>query len=313
MRAEEELKKHREHLEELIRERTIELQSAKAEAETANQTISEFLANMSHEIRTPMNAILGFTEILGGLVENPQQKEYLSSIQSSGKSLLSLINDILDLSKVEAGKLELDYTAVDTRVVFQEMEQIFSQKIAQKGFEFILDIDPDLPPLILDETRLRQILFNLVGNAVKFTDDGYIKLSVRTEVPERDHKTMDLLFEVADTGIGIPEDQQDKIFGAFEQKKGQSHAKYGGTGLGLAITKRLIEMMNGDVYVTGDLGKGSTFHVTLRGLTIASETDLASRDRPAIDVDAVTFARASILVVDDIEVNRNLVRGYLEQ
>ena len=284
------------------------------EAESANQAKSAFLANMSHEIRTPMNAILGFTEILGGLIDAPQQREYLSSIQSSGKSLLTLINDILDLSKVEAGKFELEYSGTNPRQVFSEMKQIFSQKVSEKGLEFQVEIDPDLPEaLVLDEVRLRQILVNLVGNAVKFTDSGHVRLSVRNRYPERDHSTLDLIFEVADTGIGIPEEQRESIFGAFEQQKDQIHAKFGGTGLGLSISKRLVELMGGEIYVTSEVGKGSTFHVNIKNVTVASVSDLRTLETPAIDVDAVIFDRATILITDDIEVNRNLVKGYLEQ
>ena len=304
-----------------VKQRTAELEHAKEaavhaaqEAELATRAKSAFLANMSHEIRTPMNAILGFTEILAGLVTDRQQQEYLRAVQSSGKSLLRLINDILDLSKVEAGKLELVYGAVNPRELFTEMEQIFSQKIAEKNLKLIIDIGPGLPPaLLLDEVRLRQILVNLIGNAIKFTDQGHIRLSARSLYPEADHSTLDLVFEVEDTGMGIAKQQQEKVFGAFEQQSGQSLDKYGGTGLGLAITKRLVEIMGGEIHLGSTPGQGSTFHVTLKRVRVASVAELATHAVPAIDADTVSFSAATLLVVDDIAVNRSLIRGYLAQ
>jgi len=280
-------------------------------AEAANRSKSTFLANMSHEIRTPMNAILGFTEILQRLVADVQQKNYLDSIQMSGKSLLTLINDILDLSKVEAGKLELEYRPTDSRSLFQEMETIFSQRVSQKNLDFQIDISSDLPPaLVLDETRLRQVLINLIGNAVKFTDQGDIKLAA-SGVQRGLHRA-DMSFSVKDTGVGIPPDQQGKVFGAFEQREGQSVNEYGGTGLGLAITKRLVEMMGGEISVESEVGKGSIFHVVLKNVEIAAEDTLTGEDAATLDVDALTFAPATILVADDVAVNRDLVKGYLD-
>jgi signal transduction histidine kinase/DNA-binding response OmpR family regulator len=290
------------------------LKNAQRKAEASERAKAAFLANMSHEIRTPMNAILGFTEILAGLVTDRQQQEYLRAVQSSGKSLLRLINDILDLSKVEAGKLELVYGAVNPRELFTEMEQIFSQKIAEKNLKLIIDIGPGLPPaLLLDEVRLRQILVNLIGNAIKFTDQGHIRLSARSLYPEADHSTLDLVFEVEDTGMGIAKQQQEKVFGAFEQQSGQSLDKYGGTGLGLAITKRLVEIMGGEIHLGSTPGQGSTFHVTLKRVRVASVAELATHAVPAIDADTVSFSAATLLVVDDIAVNRSLIRGYLAQ
>jgi signal transduction histidine kinase/CheY-like chemotaxis protein len=308
-------------LEQRVTKRTAQLEEARnralqaaREAEVANQSKSAFLANMSHEIRTPMNAILGFTEILAGVVTDLQHKEYLKSIQTSGKSLLTLINDILDLSKVEAGKLELEYAAVDPYGVFREMEQVFSQKMAEKEIEFRVEFDSELPQaLILDEVRVRQILINLIGNAVKFTDKGHVTLKIsKLMSPDEDLSKLDLAFEVEDTGKGIPKDQQDRVFGAFEQQRGQSINDYGGTGLGLAITKRLVELMGGEIRLNSEEGRGSTFRVILKGISVASVTDLEAQNTPAVDLNAIQFDSATILVVDDIEVNRNLVRGYLE-
>ncbi len=299
----------------LERKRSAEnLRLAKEDAEAASRTKSEFLANMSHEIRTPMNAILGFTEILSGQLENQQQKEYLAAIQSSGRSLLGLINDILDLSKVESGKMELENTAISPQSIFEEMKQIFSQKTLEKGIDFEVDVDLGLPKaIILDETRLRQVLFNLVGNAIKFTDSGYVKLAVTCRFLEESQSSVDLIFSVEDSGIGIPEDQCESVFNAFEQQQGQSNAKYGGTGLGLAITKRLVNAMGGDISATSSVGKGSIFHVTLPKVLVATSADIEVSECLSIDFDAITFSHASILITDDIEVNRNLVRGYLDK
>ena len=282
--------------------------------EETDRIKTEYLANMSHEIRTPMNAILGFAEILIDKATDEKQLEYLSAIRTSGKSLLGLINDILDLTKVEMGKLELEYEAVDIHAIFLEMKQIFSQKIAEKGIDFIVEIDKDLPNiLLLDEIRIRQVLFNLVGNAVKFTDKGYVKLSVNNSYPDKDHSKLDLVFSVEDTGIGIPEDQLDKIFIAFEQQTGQKYGKYGGTGLGLAIAKRLVEMMKGEITVTSEVGKGSVFSVILRNIDVASVSKSELESKTSIDLNNVLFEHSSVLIVDDVEFNRNMVNGFLEQ
>ncbi len=281
------------------------------EAERANQAKSEFLANMSHEIRTPMNAILGFAEILTTKVKNKENQHYLSSIISSGKTLLTLINDILDLSKVEAGKLSLKYSVVDIRLILKDMQSIFSQKVDENNVNFIMNIDSDLPrALLLDETRLRQIFLNIIGNAVKFTESGYIKLAVHIINPNKDKSKLDLKFCIEDTGIGIADDQKEAIFESFKQHKDQSHSKYGGTGLGLAITKRLVEMMGGKIILESELNKGSTFSVIIHDVDIPS--GIKKQKDTSFDSSVIHFDKAKILIVDDISINRMLLKGYLD-
>ncbi|MFA7157856.1 MAG: PAS domain S-box protein [Kiritimatiellia bacterium] len=286
------------------------MREAKDAADIANRAKSAFLANMSHEIRTPMNAILGFSDILASQVENPAHREYLASISASGKLLLNLINDIIDLSKIESGKLKLEYTAVSPHRLFNEIGQIFSEELRRKGLAFSVHIDTEMPEaLVLDEIRLRQVILNLVGNAVKFTPAGGITLSASKRYVRPDRSAIEFVFSVADTGIGIAPDQQDLIFEAFQQQTGQSHAQYGGTGLGLAICRRLVEAMGGQVAVMSAPGKGSTFQVVLGNVSVAATKPAAGTQKD--EISTVAFAPARILIVDDDRVNRLLLTRYL--
>jgi signal transduction histidine kinase/DNA-binding response OmpR family regulator len=290
-----------------------QLKKAKEEAESANRSKSEFLANMSHEIRTPLNAVIGFSEVLSELVDDTKQKSYLDSIKTAGESLLMLINDILDLSKIEAGQLDIQNSPIDTRSIFKKIEQIFLKDILDKKLKIITEIDQKLPEMLfLDQTRLRQILLNLVGNAVKFTEEGTIKLSVETIKQTEDVKTIDLKISVEDTGIGILKKDLKKIFESFEQQSGQESDKYGGTGLGLSITKRLIELMNGQISVTSVKNQGSVFTITLKDVFVSANEPTNKRPLD-LKFDVVKFEKVTILVVDDIESNRYLLTELLRR
>jgi signal transduction histidine kinase len=315
--AERALEEARDRLDLRVKERTEELQKAivvaeeaRSSAESANLAKSKFLANVSHEIRTPMNAILGFTDILHSQLENAQQKSYLASIQSSGKTLFTLINDILDLSRVESGGLELDYDVVDAGRIFREVEGMFAQEALEKGLTLRMEVDPELPEaVVLDGGRLLQILSNLVSNAIKFTESGHVTVSVRS--PKSGDNSVDLNFDIRDTGIGIPEDQQERIFGKFMQCEGQSINEYGGIGLGLAMTKHLVDLMNGEISLSSEVDMGSTFQVILRDVEIASAEGLELQPGTAVEVDNIAFDQATVLVADDVADNRELIRGFL--
>ncbi|MDM8559228.1 PAS domain S-box protein [Thiotrichales bacterium HSG14] len=290
-----------------------QLIAAKESADTANRAKSEFLANMSHEIRTPMNAVIGFSDILASKITDKKHKSYLNSIQTGGKTLLTLINDILDLSKIEAGRLDIQYEPVNPQQIFTELQQIFSLKIIEKNLELIMEIDENLPlALYLDETRLRQVLLNLIGNAIKFTDSGYIKLCANKIYTGDDHSKVNLIMAVEDSGIGIPINQQALIFESFRQQDGQSTRKYGGTGLGLAITKRLVEMMNGHIFVESNPGKSSRFEIVLHDVKVVNTQSTVVQDN-TFDPSQLTFEKMCVLVVDDIESNRDLIKEYLSQ
>ncbi len=253
---------------------------AKDGAEIGNKAKSEFLANMSHEIRTPMNSILGFAELLKNISpENPKYHDYVEGILVGGNILLQLINDILDMSKAESGRVELMPEYIDLRKMLKEIEYIFSLKIREKGLEFTTFLSEEVPAcLLLDEVRLRQILFNLVGNAIKFTDKGSIGIKTMSE--PADEGRCNLIIEVEDTGIGIPESQQEKIFEPFRQREGQNVSKYGGTGLGLSITKRLLELMNGTIIVRSKEGEGSKFIAIIPDVKYATESEKSPHTEP---------------------------------
>jgi signal transduction histidine kinase len=244
----------------------------------ANNLKGEFIANMSHEIRTPVNAILGYSSMLRDTTCDPLQVKYVDTIQRASHNLLSMINDILDLSKLEAGMIELQVETFDLRDTIRDVGEFFSFELEQKGLDLQPHLDQALPSAIqLDELRLRQVLINLVGNSIKFTESGGIDIAVQVTTPDRkpeskpgERSMIDLTFKVSDTGIGIPEAQQIKIFEPFRQKDGQSTRKYGGTGLGLSIVKRFVELMGGKITLSSVEGQGSTFSFTIPDVVVAS-------------------------------------------
>ena len=307
-RAELELQRHRDHLEELVRDRTAQLQIAKEQAESANRAKSTFLASMTHELRTPLNAILGYAQILKrNKTLDERQVAGLNTIEQSGEHLLMLINDLLDLAKIESGKFELMLAPVDLSAFIAGVTRIIQVRAEQKGLAFEVFTPEHLPHILLDEKRVLQILLNLLGNAVKFTDQGQVSLSVTCDDQAGPNGRLALSFEVRDSGVGMSADQLESIFHPFEQV-GEEQRRLGGTGLGLAISRQLARLMDSEIQVASAPGAGSHFRFTLQ-----VEPAAAAAPPPPAGRNVIGYLgeRKTILIVDDIAANRDMLSDLL--
>lgn len=297
-----------------IKQAEIQLQEAARQAYEASRIKSDFLATMSHEIRTPMNAILGMSDLLTETPLTAEQKDYLARLSRAGETLLSIINDVLDLSKIEARSMEIEHIAFNLKEQVGKTVDLLASKAHQKGLAIHWQLDPEIPAILQsDPTRLWQILLNLINNAIKFTEEGEISLSVKPVKKEIEHKEKNeiwLHFALSDTGIGIPRDKINKLFKPFAQADSSTTRKFGGTGLGLNICKRLVELMGGKIWAESEEGKGSCFHFIL---PFGKSDTLQEKALETASEDSPLASSLKILLADDSEDNQSLIQAYLKK